>query len=134
MSEGRTAIVTGGASGIGLAISERLAADGASVAIFDINGDGARDAAAKMAASGGTAGGYAVDVGDRPGIEAAVEQVRGDLGRPTILVNNAGAMAMGPFLDIPLEQWERLLRINLTGTFHCCQVVLPDMIDAGWGR
>jgi NAD(P)-dependent dehydrogenase (short-subunit alcohol dehydrogenase family) len=134
MTDRRTAIVTGGASGIGLAISERLAADGAAVAIFDLNGEGAEAAAGKIEAAGGTAIGVAVDVTDRPGIEAAVAEVRSRLGRPTILVNDAGMTGFDPFLEIPVEKWELLLKVNLTGTFHCCQVVIPDMLEEGWGR
>ncbi len=134
MSGSRTAIVTGGASGIGLAISERLASGGTSVAIFDLNGDGAREAAAKIEASGGTAMGYGVDVTDRAGIDAGVAEVRSRLGRPTILVNNAGMTGFDPFLEIPLEKWERILAVNLTGTFNCCQAVVPEMLEEGWGR
>ena len=134
MTDRRNAIVTGGASGIGLAISERLAADGAAVAIFDLNGEGAEAAAGKIEAAGGSAIGLAVDVTDRPGIEAAVSTVRARLGRPTILVNDAGMTGFDPFLEIPVEKWELLLRVNLTGTFHCCQVVIPDMLEEGWGR
>jgi NAD(P)-dependent dehydrogenase (short-subunit alcohol dehydrogenase family) len=134
MTDRRIAIVTGGASGIGLAISERLAADGAAVAIFDLNSEGAEAAAGKIEAAGGSAIGRAVDVTDRPGIEAAVGEVRSRLGRPTILVNDAGMTGFDPFLEIPVEKWELLLRVNLTGTFHCCQVVIPDMLEEGWGR
>ncbi|HET6950302.1 MAG TPA: SDR family NAD(P)-dependent oxidoreductase [Acidimicrobiales bacterium] len=130
----RVAIVTGGASGIGLAIAERLAADGAAVAVFDRNGDGAREAAAKIEASGGTAIGVEVDVTDRPGIEAGVADVKQRLGRPTILVNNAGLDWFEPFLSIKVENWNRVLDVSLTGTFHCCQVVIPEMIEEGWGR
>jgi NAD(P)-dependent dehydrogenase (short-subunit alcohol dehydrogenase family) len=134
MTDRRTAIVTGGASGIGLAISERLAADGAAVAIFDLNGEGAEAAAGKIEAAGGSAIGVAVDVTDRPGIEGAVATVRSRLGRPTILVNDAGMTGFDPFLEIAVEKWELLLKVNLTGTFHCCQVVIPDMLEEGWGR
>ena len=130
----RTAIVTGGASGIGLAIAERLAADGLVVAIFDRDGAAADEAAAKISASGGRAEGLEVDVTDRPGIEAAVTEVAERLDRPTVLVNNAGIDGFSPFLKITPEVWARLLEVNLTGTFHCCQVVLPHMLDAGWGR
>jgi 2-hydroxycyclohexanecarboxyl-CoA dehydrogenase len=134
MTAERVAIVTGGASGIGLAISERSAADGASVAIFDLNGDAAEAAAAKIQASGGTAMGLSVDVTDRPGVDAAVANVRAGLGHPTILVNSAGMTGFDPFLDIPLEKWTRIIEVNLTGTFNCCQAVIPDMLEAGWGR
>lgn len=130
----RVAIVTGGASGIGLAIAERLAADGNSVAIFDLNGEAAREAAAKIGSAGGTAAGIDVDVTDRPGIEAGVAEIKERLGRPTILVNNAGLDWFQPFLSIKVENWNRVLDVNLTGTFHCCQVVIPEMIEEGWGR
>lgn len=134
MSAGRTAIVTGGASGIGLAISERLASGGSPVAIFDLHGDAAVAAAAKIEAAGGRAMGFAVDVTDRPAIDAAADTVRRELGRPTILVNNAGMTGFDPFLEIPLEKWERIIQVNMTGTFHCCQAVIPDMLEEGWGR
>ena len=130
----RTAIVTGGGSGIGLAISERLAADGLAVAVFDRNGEAAEAAAAKIEASGGTAVGMTVDVTDRPGIDAAVADVRTRLGSPTVLVNNAGLDGFDKFLNITVEAWNRILEVNLTGTFHCCQAVLPEMLEAGWGR
>jgi NAD(P)-dependent dehydrogenase (short-subunit alcohol dehydrogenase family) len=134
MSEARIAIVTGGASGIGRAISERSAADGAAVAIFDLDGAAAEAAAAKIEATGGRALGLAVDVTDRAGIDIAVAAVRARLGRPTILVNNAGMSGFDPFLEIPLEKWEKIIQVNLTGTFNCCQAVIPDMLEARWGR
>jgi len=130
----RTAIVTGGASGIGLAISERLAADGAAVAIFDLDGGAAEEAAAKITASGGSAIGVTADVTDRVQIDAGVQEVRGRLGRPTILVNNAGLQGFAPFLKITPEKWEQVLAVSLTGTFICCQAVVPDMLEEGWGR
>ena len=130
----RVAIVTGGASGIGLAIAERLAAGGIAVAILDRNAAAADEAATKVAATGATAVGLDVDVTDRAGVEAAVTEVCERLGPPTILVNNAGLQGFGPFLKITPEAWARVLEVNLTGTFHCCQVVIPHMLDAGWGR
>lgn len=134
MSGRRTAIVTGGGSGIGLAISTRLAADGAAVAVLDRDGDSAEAAAAKIVAAGGTAAGLQVDVTARPDIDEAVAEVGGRLGRPTILVNNAGLQGFDPFLSITAETWRRILAVNLTGTFDCCQAVVPGMIEEGWGR
>jgi 2-hydroxycyclohexanecarboxyl-CoA dehydrogenase len=130
----RVAIVTGGGSGIGLAVSERLAADGMAVAVFDRDADAAQVAAGKIEASGGTALGLAVDVTDRQQIDSGVARVRTQYGRATVLVNNAGLHAVDPFLKITPEKWQRLLDVNLTGTFNCCQAAAPDMIEEGWGR
>ena len=115
----RVAIVTGGASGIGLAIVERLTADGNKVAVFDRNAE---------------AGGFTVDVTDRDQIAAAAAEVRQRLGPPTILVNSAGLDGFDRCLDITPDKWQRILDVNLTGTFNCCQAVVPDMVEAGWGR
>ena len=134
MTPSRVAIVTGGGSGIGLAISERLVADGNAVAIFDRDGASAEAAADKITASGGTAIGVTVDVTDRAGIDQGVAEVRQRLGRPTVLVNSAGMDGFDPFLKISAEKWARILAVNLTGTFDCCQAVVPDMIEEGWGR
>ncbi|HUO48244.1 MAG TPA: SDR family NAD(P)-dependent oxidoreductase, partial [Acidimicrobiales bacterium] len=134
MSGQRVAVVTGGASGIGLAIAERLAADDHAVAVFDRNGEAAAAAAGKIAAAGGQALGLEVDVTDRPGIEAGVIQVRETLGPPTVLVNSAGLDGFDPFLKITPDKWDRILAVNLTGTFNVCQAVVPSMLEEGWGR
>jgi 2-hydroxycyclohexanecarboxyl-CoA dehydrogenase len=131
---GKVAVVTGGGSGIGLAISERLAADGAAVAVLDRDAPSAQEAAAKITGANGTAIGVGADVTDRARVEAAVAEAVDRLGPPTILVNNAGLQQFGPFLKIDLQTWQRVLDVNLTGTYHCCQVVLPHMLEAGWGR
>lgn len=133
MSE-RVAIVTGGASGIGLAIAERLAADGHAVAIFDRDADAARAAADTITATGATAIGVTVDVSDRVQIDAGVAEVCERLAPPTVLVNNAGLDGFSPFLKIDDEAWNRIIDVNLTGAFRCCQAVIPHMLDAGWGR
>ena len=127
-------MVTGGASGIGLAVARRLARDGARVAIADLNGEAARAEADKLTAEGATALGVVLDVADRAAVERGFDQVRQTLGPVAILVNSAGKEGYRRFLNISVEKWEELLRINLTGTFHCCQVAVPDMIAAGWGR
>jgi 2-hydroxycyclohexanecarboxyl-CoA dehydrogenase len=131
---GRVAIVTGGASGIGLAIAERLAADGNAVAVFDRDGEAANAAAAKIEAAGGSVIGVTVDVTDRALIDAGVATTAERLGTPTILVNSAGLDGFDPFLTITLEKWQRILDVNLTGTFQVCQAVVPGMIEEGWGR
>jgi len=117
----KTAVVTGGGSGIGLAIAERLSADGHNVATLDIKPAG--DAFAQTA-----------DVSDRAQVDAALEAIREHFGPVAILVNAAGVDGFKRFTDLKFETWQRLLDINLNGVFHCTQAVLPDMIEAGWGR
>jgi 2-hydroxycyclohexanecarboxyl-CoA dehydrogenase len=135
MSEQRVAIVTGGGSGIGLAISRRLASDGHAVAVLDRDGDAAMSAARAIGADGERAAGVAADVAEREHVWAAVDEVRQQLGPPAILVNNAGTgSTFARFLKVTPDEWDRVLRVNLTGAFHCCQAVLPDMVEAGWGR
>jgi NAD(P)-dependent dehydrogenase (short-subunit alcohol dehydrogenase family) len=104
------------------------------VAIFDLDGEAAAARAKEIEAEHGPATGLSVDVTDRAAIDAALERVRADHGTPTVLVNNAGLSGFDRFLDISLELWNRLIAVNLTGTFHCCQAVVPGMIEAGWGR
>jgi 2-hydroxycyclohexanecarboxyl-CoA dehydrogenase len=133
-NKARVAIVTGGGSGIGLAISSRLAADGAFVAILDLDGGAASEASAKIVADGGAATGMTVDVADWHSVGATVSHVNERFGAPTILVNSAGLEGFDPFLEITPERWDRVLRVNLTGTFYCCQAVVPYMLEEGWGR
>ena len=127
----RVAVVTGGASGIGLGVAEQLLADGRKVAIWDLKG--AEEAAAKLQGSGDVVGAR-VDVADRASVDAAAERARAELGPIEILVTSAGVEAFEPLLDITAESWDRIIAVNLTGTFHCVQAVVPDMLAAGWGR
>jgi len=133
-SQPRVAIVTGGGSGIGAAVSQRLAADGAAVAVFDLVGDSAEETASAIKASGGAAIAVVCDVADRAAIEAGVTETVKQLGRPTILINNAGITPFGRFLDISREAFDQVIAVNLRGTFECCQVVIPHMVEEGWGR
>ncbi len=132
--QGTTAIVTGGASGIGLAIATALADRGCSVAVLDLHREALDEQVGRLRERGGDVAGYVCDVTDRPGVEATVERIRTEQGVPLILVNNAGRPLFRPFLSITLEQWHQVIDVNLTGTFHLCQVVLPGMVDAQWGR
>jgi 2-hydroxycyclohexanecarboxyl-CoA dehydrogenase len=133
-SEERVAIVTGAGSGIGLAIAERLAAEGALVAVWDLNGESATAVAAGIEEAGGRALGMTVDVSDRAGIDAGVQHVRESLGPPLILVNNAGIAPFQAFLKIDSDSFDKVIAVNLKGTFDCCQAVAPHMLEAGWGR
>jgi 2-hydroxycyclohexanecarboxyl-CoA dehydrogenase len=130
----RVAVVTGAASGMGLAIGRRLAAHGHRVALLDLDGDAAAAAATELAQSGPAAFGAAVDVADRAAVDDAMARVRRDLGPVEIAVTSAGLDEFRSFTDITLDQWERMLAVNLTGTFHCVQAAIPDMLAAGWGR
>ncbi|WP_018635446.1 SDR family NAD(P)-dependent oxidoreductase [Parafrankia elaeagni] len=131
---GRVAVVTGGASGIGRSCALRLARDGARVAVLDLNAADAKEVAAEIQAEGGSALAVGVDVADRASVDAALAETREHLGPVAILVNSAGKTASNRFLNISLELWTSILTVNLTGTFHCCQAAVPDMIEAGWGR
>jgi 3-oxoacyl-[acyl-carrier protein] reductase len=114
---GRTAVVTGGAQGIGEAIVKRLQASGARVAVWDLEGS------------------PRVDVSDAGSVANAVKATLAALGRIDILVNNAGiAGTNAPTVDYPVDEWERVLRVNLTSQFLCCRAVAPHMVKAGYGR
>ena len=128
------AVVTGGASGIGLGVARQLAADGHDVAVLDQNGEGADAAAAELQAAGTRVLGVEVDVADRQSVAAAFARVRSQLGPVAILVTSAGIEAFDPLLEISAERWDRIIAVNLTGTFSCVQTAVPDMLDAGWGR
>jgi 2-hydroxycyclohexanecarboxyl-CoA dehydrogenase len=130
----RTAVVTGGGSGMGEAICHHLARQGRKVAVLDVNGDAAERVAKELEAEGFAALGVAVDVSDRAAVEAGLDRVRQSLGRVEIMVTSAGIEGFVDFLDISVEDWERMMAVNLTGTFHCLQAAVPDMIEAGWGR
>jgi NAD(P)-dependent dehydrogenase (short-subunit alcohol dehydrogenase family) len=117
----KTAVVTGGGSGIGQAIAHRLRADGLHVATIDINPSDAEFA-------------YTADVTNRAALDDALTAIRAQLGPVTVLVNAAGLERFKRFTDLAFEDWQRVIDVNLNGVFHCIQLVLPDMIEAGWGR
>jgi 2-hydroxycyclohexanecarboxyl-CoA dehydrogenase len=131
---GRVAVVTGAASGIGLAIARRLGQRGDRVALLDRQGDALARAAEEVRATGAQAIAAEVDVTDRRAIDDALDKVRAELGPVAIMVTSAGLDAFESFTDITTESWERILAINLTGTFHCLQAAVPDMLAARWGR
>lgn len=122
----KIAIVTGAASGIGKAIAEGFAGEGAKVVIADLN----LDAAAKTAENiGQSATAVKVDVGNMDSAKAMVIQVEADLGPVDILVNNAGVSYITPFHKCSEELWDKTIRINLKGAFNCCRAVINEMLD-----
>jgi 2-hydroxycyclohexanecarboxyl-CoA dehydrogenase len=130
----RVAVITGGASGMGLASARRLAAEGRKVALLDLDGGAATAAADEICRTGAVAIGIPVDVTDRPAVDAAIARVRAELGPIEIIVTSAGFDEFASFTDITPEAWARMIDINLTGTFNCIQAAIPDMLAAGWGR
>jgi NAD(P)-dependent dehydrogenase (short-subunit alcohol dehydrogenase family) len=130
----RVAVVTGAASGIGLAIGRRVAAAGHRVALLDLDGPAVEQAAADIRARGASALAAQVDVSDRDAVDAAFGRVHDEFGPVEIMVTSAGLDEFTPFTEITGAQWERMLAVNLTGTFHCLQAGVPDMLAAGWGR
>jgi 2-hydroxycyclohexanecarboxyl-CoA dehydrogenase len=116
-----TAVVTGGGSGIGLAVADRLRRDGYQVATVDL-----KPAETQFA--------FTADVTDRSQVDGALAAVRQQLGPVTVLVNAAGLDGFKRFNQIEFEDWQRLIDVNLNGVFHMIQAVLPDMLEAGWGR
>jgi NAD(P)-dependent dehydrogenase (short-subunit alcohol dehydrogenase family) len=115
--KGRTAVVTGGLQGIGAAIVKRLQDSGAKVVVWDLDGS------------------PKVDVSDVASVDSATKRALSELGRIDVLVNNAGVAGKNvPTVDYPIEEWERVLRVNLTSQFLCCRAVAPHMVKAKYGR
>jgi NAD(P)-dependent dehydrogenase (short-subunit alcohol dehydrogenase family) len=129
---GRHALVTGAARGIGAEIARTLAAEGAVLTLLGRDREALQRVADSLAGSGH--GVVAADVANPEAVQAAFAQARAERGAIGVLVNNAGAAESAPFLKTSFELWQRMLSVNLTGSFLCAQAALPDMLDAGWGR
>jgi NAD(P)-dependent dehydrogenase (short-subunit alcohol dehydrogenase family) len=119
---------------MGRAICHHLARRAHRVAVFDVNGDSTEQVAKEVEADGGRALAAEVDVSSRAAVDAALDHVRHTFGPVEIMVTSAGIEAFEEFLTIDAESWERMMTVNLTGTFHCLQAAVPDMVAAGWGR
>ena len=131
---GRIAVVTGGATGLGRQMAEALAELGAGVALAARDGERCADAARDLAAAHGVAAaGFACDVSDADDVERLAEAVADRLGRADVLVNNAGTAWGAPPEDMPLRGWQKVVDVNLTGTFLCTQAFGRAMIAAGGG-
>lgn len=132
-SQSAVAIVTGGAGGIGEATARAIAARGAHVALADLRPEAAAETADRLRAEGLDVESVGVDVASESSVRAMADTVLGRHGRIDILVNNAGVESSKPFLEIGLEEYERVMRVNTTGAWLCCQAVIPAMLRQGGG-
>lgn len=130
----QTVIVTGGGGGIGSATCRRFAAEGAKVAVFDMNLAAAEKVAADIRTAGGQAAAFACDITQRDQVDAAVAATESQLGPVNVLVNNAGWDVFKPFVKTVSAEWDKLIAINLTGALHMHHAVLPSMVARNYGR
>jgi len=134
--QGKTALVTGSTSGIGLAIARALAAEGASLMINGFGNEAEIEAIRReLEESSGAQALYdSADLGDPTAIEGMIRRCQHELSSPDVLVNNAGIQFVSPVSEFPPEKWDGILRINLTAVFHTTRLTLPAMRERGWGR
>ncbi len=134
MLDGKTAIVTGAGSGIGQAIALHLAAHRARIVIADLNPDAARSTATEITSRGGQALAVTCDVAAESSVEKMVAAAVAAFGTTDILVNNAGLQYISKIEEFPLEKWQQLIAVMLTGTFLCTRACVPHMKEKSWGR
>ncbi len=128
---GRTAVVTGGASGLGLLAAQRIVQEGGRVSLWDVNASALGEAQKKL----GGAHAVPVNIGDHQNVVAAARQSKDALGKIDILVNSAGITgATVPVIDYPIDSWLQVIDVNLNGTFYCCREIVPLMTAQGYGR
>ncbi len=125
--ENRTVVVTGAASGIGRATANRLGAEGARVACLDVNETGSQQTVEDIAAAGGMATAYACDISDPEQVDAVAKRVIAELGDPYVVCNVAGVVSAAPLEELAFAEWQRVIGINLTGTFLMCQAFMPAL-------
>jgi 3-oxoacyl-[acyl-carrier protein] reductase len=133
-SHSRVAIVTGAGRGIGAAVARKLAADGFAVGLLDLDETAVKQGAAAITAEGGKALGVGLDVRDTEQVESAVAQVAGELGPPTVLVNNAGITRDNLIFKMTDEDWDAVLNVHLRGSFLMTRAVQRHMTEQKWGR
>ena len=134
MSTTRTAIVTGGARGIGAATAKRLAADGMNVAVLDLEEASCKAVVEEIEAAGGRALAVGADVSDEASVTAAVEKITAELGAPTVLVNNAGIIRDNLLFKMTVADWDAVMGVHLRGAFLMSRAVQGSMREAGFGR
>ncbi|GAA0321453.1 SDR family NAD(P)-dependent oxidoreductase [Sphingomonas oligophenolica] len=134
MSGAPVVVVTGGASGIGLGISKLFAANGHPVAMLDLQEEAIEREGEALRATGATVLSLRVDIAKRDEIDSAYAAVRRELGPIGCVIANAGISSTDDFLTMTPESWQRMIDVNLTGTFHSIQAALPDMVEQKWGR
>lgn len=132
--DGRVVLVTGASSGIGEATARMLAAEGAAVALVARRADRIEAIGGEIADHGGTALPIEADVTERQRAEDAVAHTVAELGRLDVVVNNAGVMLLGPMLDAPVEEWERMVEVNLMGLMYVAKASLPHLLEAAEGE
>jgi len=132
--QGRVALVTGGAQGIGAGIAARLAADGAKVGVLDLNLDAAQAVVDEITAAGGTAKAFAADVSNGEQVQAAVDGLAAEFGGLHILVNNAGVLRDNLLFKMTEEDWTIVMNVHLKGAFLCSKAAQKHMIEAKYGR
>lgn len=132
--DGKVALVTGGASGIGRSIALRLAREGSDIGILDRDGAGAEETARMVREIGRRAVAAVGSVAERAAVDAGVAALGEALGPADVLVNCAGILRVGAVVEMPFEEWQEMFRINVDGTFNACQAVLPGMIERRRGK
>jgi NAD(P)-dependent dehydrogenase (short-subunit alcohol dehydrogenase family) len=129
--DGQVALVTGAGSGLGRATAKQLATEGAAVACLDIVTDAVEKVAAEIGEGGGTARAYTVDVSDPVSVRTGVDTAAADLGRPSLVFNCAGIGRFSHSHETPFDEWQKIIGVNLTGTFLVCQAAIPYLLDGG---
>ncbi|MGO2860898.1 MAG: SDR family NAD(P)-dependent oxidoreductase [Brevibacterium sp.] len=130
---GKTALISGGAGGCGLAATRRFAAEGAAVGIVDLPGSRGAEVAAELTEQGHRVTFAPADVSDEEQVNRAASQVQAELGNVTVLFNHAGSIVISPFLDTTVDDWDRLMGINVRSMFLMSRAVIPQMLEAGHG-
>lgn len=134
MLDGKVAVITGGARGIGAGIAKRLASDGARVAIVDLSEEAAAQTAAQLTAAGGEAKGFGSDVADEASVNEAVERIAAEWGGIDILVNNAGIIKDNLLFKMTVGDWDAVMGVHLRGSFLWSRAVQASMVEKKWGR